>query len=274
MSGAADEVGALEYCRKGINSIPGWFAYEDALLFVLVDAAQRRAGATGDLLEIGTYLGQSAILLGFLAREAERVHVCDVFDDADALDAESGREWNRFYGSLTRDRFEANYRRFHSTMPEIHHGLSDDVLPRLSSAEYRFIHVDGSHEYTTVRSDTAATNSLLGPGGIVVFDDIGARHTPGVSAAVWEAVARDGLVPFVLTSKLYAAWERHPVLDELRACLTESDLVAVVAEHSVGRNQVLEVVTAAPPESRVRRVLRGVVPPALASSARRYLRRT
>ena len=30
----------------------------------------------------------------------ERVHVCDVFDEPDELDAESGREWNRFYGSL------------------------------------------------------------------------------------------------------------------------------------------------------------------------------
>jgi predicted O-methyltransferase YrrM len=269
VTGPAGEADAIEYCRTGIRSVPGWFADDDAFLFVLVDAAQRQVGVCGDLLEVGAYLGQSAILLGYLARDAERVHVCDVFDEPAALDAESGREWNRFYGSLTRDRFEANYRRFHSTMPEVHHALSDDTLPALASGSFRFVHVDGSHAYQTVRSDALATKRLLAPGGIVVFDDMTTRHTPGVQAAVWEAVAVDGLVPLALTNKLYATWAPHPIVDELGRCIADSDLVNVVEEHSVSGSRVLEVAMEAPAESRARRVLRGLVPPAVVSAVRR-----
>lgn len=272
MTGAAEEADALEYCRTGSRSVPGWFADDDAFLFVLVDAAQRRVGVRGDLLEVGTYLGRSAILLGYFAREVERVHVCDVFDEPDALDPESGREWSLFYGSLTRDRFEANYRRFHSTLPEIHHAPSGDALPALTSGGFRFIHVDGSHAYQPVRSDALATKRLLGPGGIVVFDDMTTRHTPGVQAAVWEAVAVDGLIPLAFTNKLYATWAPHPIVDELRARIADSVLVSVISEHSVRGSQVLEVTMEAPAESRARRTLRGLVPPALVSVTRRYRR--
>ena len=98
------------------------------------------------------------------------------------------------------------------------------------------------------------------------------RHTPGVQAAVWEAVAVDGLVPLALTNKLYATWAPHPIVDELGACIADSDLVSVIEEHSVSGSRVLEVAMEAPAESRARRMLRGIVPPALVSAARRYRR--
>ena len=44
----------------------------------------------GDLFEIGTSFGKSAILLGYLARPPEeRLTVCDVFEHKQALDPES-----------------------------------------------------------------------------------------------------------------------------------------------------------------------------------------
>jgi hypothetical protein len=48
--------------------------------------------------------------------------------------------------------------------------------------------------------------SLLIPGGFVIFDDIIALHTPGVTAAVWEGVIRDDLIPLFQTHKLYGTW--------------------------------------------------------------------
>ena len=68
------------------------------------------------------------------------------------------------------------------------------------------IHVDGSHEYGIVRSDLLLAKSLLLPGGFVIFDDIITLHTPGVTAAVWEGVLHDDLVPVFQTAKLYATW--------------------------------------------------------------------
>jgi hypothetical protein len=44
------------------------------------------------------------------------------------------------------------------------------------------------------------------PGGFVIFDDIITLHTPGVTAAVWEGVFHDGLIPVYQTHKLYGTW--------------------------------------------------------------------
>ena len=72
----------------------------------------------------------------------------------------------------------------------------------------RFIHVDASHMYVHVHEDALNARLLLAPGGVVAFDDYRAEHTPGVSAAVWQAVLEDGLVPFVLTPhKLYGVYD-------------------------------------------------------------------
>jgi hypothetical protein len=57
-----------------------------------------------------------------------------------------------------------------------------------------------------VVADIAAARTLLKPGGVVVFDDYRAPHTPGVAAAVWRETTRD-LTPFALTqNKLYATF--------------------------------------------------------------------
>ena len=69
------------------------------------------------------------------------------------------------------------------------------------------IHIDGAHDYASVRNDLLLAKELLIPGGIVIFDDIISLHTPGVSGAVWEGVVNDGLLPLFQTRKLYATWD-------------------------------------------------------------------
>src|SRR5204863_5654060 len=63
---------------------------------------------------------------------------------------------------------------------------------------------------------------LLKAGGVVVFDDFRAQHTPGVAAAVWRATNED-LKPFAVTmGKLYATFDdTQPWLDVLLAWLEE-----------------------------------------------------
>jgi hypothetical protein len=72
---------------------------------------------------------------------------------------------------------------------------------------FRFIHIDGSHIFSVIRRDIRTAKVLLNKDGIVAIDDYRSVHTPGVAAAVWEAVTSDHLVPICLTpQKMYATW--------------------------------------------------------------------
>jgi len=201
-----------DYIVDGRTRVPGWFALTDAELFDTIDAAQRDAGITGDILEIGCYQGASAILLGYMRRGDERVVVCDIFDGA-THGPEDEDERHRFYQDLSRASFESNYLRFHDQLPDVVAGPSAALADLGLGRKFRFIHVDGSHAYDAVRADLLLAKDLLVEGGIVVFDDIVSRHTPGVTAAVWEGVFDDGLVPLLQTRKLYGTWGEPVPLD-------------------------------------------------------------
>jgi hypothetical protein len=193
------------YISDGRVTIPGWFERGDAELFYAIDLAQRRARIVGNILEIGCYQGSSAVLLGYLRNPDERLVVCDLFQNVTpTLDNFHSRTDS--YSDLSRESFEENYLRFHQQLPEIIEGPSTTLSANDFGQTFRLIHVDGSHEYDVVRSDLLLAKSLLKPGGFVIFDDIITLHTPGVTAAVWEGVFRDHLVPVFQTSKLYGTW--------------------------------------------------------------------
>lgn len=58
-----------------------------------------------------------------------------------------------------------------------------------------------------MRQDFSNVRGLMNDHGVVVMNDVRAPHTPGVSAAVWEAVADGGLIPIALSEqKFYGSW--------------------------------------------------------------------
>ena len=195
-----------QYIIEGRESMPGWFDRADAELFSAIDFAQRTAGLVGDILEIGCYQGSSAILLEFLRRSNERLVVCDLFQEV-ATTLDDFHHRTNSYSDLSRESFEVNFLRFHKNLPEIIAGSSTTLSSSNFGRTFRLIHIDGSHEYDIVRSDLLLAKSLLMPGGFVIFDDIITLHTPGVTAAVWEGVIRDGLIPVYQTHKLYGTWD-------------------------------------------------------------------
>lgn len=189
-----------------IDAVPGWFYPNDVALFVDLSAHQRDRGAPGDLLEIGVYLGKSAVLLGFLVGAGERLVVCDLFE-GEAATSEAAYEKDRWYPDLARERFEQYYRRYHDRLPEVVAGPSTELDAVGPDGSFRFIHVDGGHSYGVVSHDLATAHRLLAPDGVLVIDDWRSVHTPGVVAATWEAIVAGGLVPFCFTEqKLYATW--------------------------------------------------------------------
>ncbi|MFD7952941.1 class I SAM-dependent methyltransferase [Streptomyces ardesiacus] len=222
-----------------LNDVPGWFWPLDQVLFSWFLERQERLGTRGDLLELGAYLGKSAILLGHRLRDGERLTVCDLFG-AEPPDAANRAEAAKSYSSLTRQAFERNYLSFHDTLPTIVQAPSSAVVDEVAPGTCRFVHVDASHLYEHVEGDIGAAKELLVPEGIVVLDDFRSEHTPGVAVAAWEAVLNRGLRPVCLSSqKLYGTWgDPEPAQEELLAALRGRDDISVTVEHAAGHRLV------------------------------------
>ncbi|MEU7499150.1 class I SAM-dependent methyltransferase [Streptomyces griseofuscus] len=199
-----------------LDDVPGWFPVLDQVLFDWFLTRQETDGMRGDLLEVGVYMGKSAIFTGRHQRPGEKYTVCDLFE-GDAPDDANRAEANKSYSALTRARFEANYLAFHDELPRVLQAPSSVVPDEVEAGSCRFVHVDASHLYEHVHGDIGAARELLLPGGIVVLDDFRSEHTPGVSIATWEAVLNRGLHPICLsTQKLYGTWDDpEPVQEAL-----------------------------------------------------------
>ncbi|MGW1541171.1 class I SAM-dependent methyltransferase [Streptomyces sp. NPDC002309] len=224
---------------RRLDDVPGWFPVLDQMLFEWLLSRQEAAGIRGDLLEVGVYMGKSAIFLGRHLREGERYTVCDLFE-GDAPDKANRVESTKSYSALTRQVFETNYLSFHDELPRVVQGPSSLVPGEVERDSCRFAHIDGSHLYAHVYDDIAAARDVLLPDGIVVLDDFRSEHTPGVSVAVWEAVLSRGLRPICLTTqKLYGTWDDPaPVQDALMAMARERDDCGMSVQHAAGHRLV------------------------------------
>ncbi|MFD4260907.1 class I SAM-dependent methyltransferase [Streptomyces sp. NPDC058534] len=222
-----------------LNDVPGWFWPLDQVLFSWFLERQESMDTRGDLLELGAYLGKSAILLGHRLRDGETLTVCDLFG-AEPPDAANRAEAAKSYSSLTRQAFERNYLSFHKTLPTIVQAPSSAIVDEVAPGSCRFVHIDASHLYEHVEGDIGAARDLLRPDGIVVLDDFRSEHTPGVAVAAWEAVLNRGLRPVCLSSqKLYGTWgDPEPVQEALLSALRGRDDIAVTVERAAGQRLV------------------------------------
>ncbi|MER7788201.1 class I SAM-dependent methyltransferase [Streptomyces sp. NPDC097640] len=203
---------------RTLHEVKGWFPSLDQVLFDRFLSRQRRLGHRGDLLEMGAYLGKSAIFTAGYLRAGERFTVCDLFD-APAPDERNAAEARKSYATLTRVAFEQNYLAFHDSLPDVVQGPTSLVPRHVAPDSCRFVHVDASHLYEHVAGDIDAARTAMVPTGVVALDDFRSEHTPGVAAATWEAVFLRGLRPVCLsTQKLYGTWgDPEPLQEELLA---------------------------------------------------------
>ncbi|MFJ3665405.1 class I SAM-dependent methyltransferase [Streptomyces sp. NPDC090106] len=222
-----------------LTDVPGWFPPLDQVLFTWFLERQENLGRTGDLLELGAYMGKSAILLGRHLRAGERFTVCDLFG-GEAPDGANRAETAKSYASLTRQAFERNYLSFHDELPRVVEAPSSVVSTEVDAGSCRFVHIDASHLYAHVRDDIGAARDILQPDGIVVLDDFRSEHTPGVSVATWEAVLNRGLRPVCLsTQKLYGTWgDPTAVQEELLTALRARGDVGLSVQDAAGHRLV------------------------------------
>ncbi|SCK56949.1 Methyltransferase domain-containing protein [Streptomyces sp. WMMB 714] len=207
---------------RSLHDVPGWFHNTDAVLFDWFLRRQQRLEQRGDLLEMGAYMGRSAIVLRAYLGEGETFTVCDLFG-SEAPTERNEREMRGSYARLTRAAFETNYLSFHDELPRILHAPTSVVPEEVAPGSCRFVHIDASHLYEHVRPDISAARGVLTPEGMVVLDDYRSSHTPGVACATWQAVLEGGLRPVCVSGqKFYGTWgDPRPVQDELYARLRE-----------------------------------------------------
>ena len=179
--------------------VAGWFEQVDADVFLAIMSRQ----GEGDVLEIGAYLGDSAIPMGDAIRPGERFVVCDLWEDVFTDDGIDPKD-RMHYTGLTLDRFLANWDSVHDWRPEVRQ--CDSLYLDLTNREFRFIHIDGCHMYEYVQSDIRLAAAHAAPFGVIAIDDYRREHVPGVAAAVWHLEHDDIIHPFLTTpNKLYAA---------------------------------------------------------------------
>lgn len=267
------------YIERDMSEIPGWFSADDARVFAWISQLQGQRDLTGDLLEIGVYRGKSAVLLGHLVRGGERLVLCDLFDQpvtpSGALpDRSAATVESAWYPDATRRGFLATYGRYHARPPIVYQCPSDELANHENVRTFRMIHIDGSHSYDTVRSDIGLAATMLVPQGLVILDDYRSFHTPGVSAAVWEAVVNDGLRPLWLThDKMYASWgvDLEDVREPLQRMFRQTLGVEAVEETVCGHHVLIGL----PKNYREGgqggdgRLLKSLVPPVLATLPQR-----
>ncbi|MGA9357114.1 MAG: class I SAM-dependent methyltransferase [Mycobacterium sp.] len=185
-----------------MDTIDGWFYAIDVDFFSNLLAHQRTGGIKGDMLEIGTYQGKSAILMGYGLRDDEELVICDLFGAVmDHADIPLPRRQQ--YSGLEEEEFLANWDRFHTRRPTLE--VCESSQLELGERVFRFIHIDGCHSYQCVAKDISLAAAHTAKRGVIAMDDYRAVEAPGVSAAVWQAVDDGLLFPFAGTwMKLYA----------------------------------------------------------------------
>nr|WP_145797332.1 class I SAM-dependent methyltransferase [Kitasatospora atroaurantiaca] len=264
------------------DEVPGWFWRVDQQAFDWLLDRQTADGTTGDILELGTYLGRSAILLGSHLQRGETFTVCDLFD-SEAPDEDNSAEMAMSYRkTLTRQAFEANYLAFHQELPTVIQAPTSVLADgRIPAGSCRFVHVDASHLYEHVAGDIQVAREALAKDGLVVLDDYRSPHTPGVAAAVWEAVFDHGLQPVCLTpEKFYGTWGDA---EAAKAALLARDWRGegfrldedVIAGRTVCRlawDDAPKPRAAAPERSAARRIALDLLPPIATLATRRALR--
>lgn len=143
--------------------------------------------ATGPIVEIGSYKGQSACYLavGSMHGHGVPVHCVDLWDKGGQTFARSGKTAPMYADrSVLRAFHDQTARAGVDHLIQAHRGASVDVAADWVEP-VALLHIDGLHSYDGVRSDLEAWSPHLTPDAVVAFHDYCPKF-PGVIEAVDE----------------------------------------------------------------------------------------
>lgn len=220
-----------------VDGVPGWSPLDE--LFTLAVLARATAGLPGDIVEVGSWLGRSAIVLAAAVRETGgHVYCVDLFPGRDdwrrntdgtyscVVEIDGRRHGGYEEQTVWADPFHAQLAPRYDETPDIlagfrdnlqargldayvstHRGTTETFLAaRHTALRARLIFVDGDHGYQAVRADIDRLLPCLVPGGWICFDDAGSGYA-GVDRAIAECVTGNPLfdVTRQMTRKCFAA---------------------------------------------------------------------
>lgn len=223
--------------EQAVADVPGWSPMDQ--LFALSTLAYATSHLDGDLLEVGTWCGRSAIALAVAARDTHGlVHCIDLFPSRDDWHENAdgsfsfevvvdGQRHGAFeQQTVWREPFEQSLLPVYAQHPSLldavranlrRVGLEPFVRAHRGTAETfaaqapadlrcRLIFIDGDHSEAAVARDLAALTPFLVPGGWVCFDDAFTVYE-GVDAAIRRHVLQNPSFDLTrqLTRKCFAA---------------------------------------------------------------------
>lgn len=227
--------------EEAVLNIPGWSPIDQ--LLTLFTLAYTNADLDGDILELGSWCGRSAVALGMAAQLSGkgRVYCVDLFPDkGDWFQNEDGTYSfavnidGRLVGAYGEQTVWAEpykrdiapvYKRFTGTLDAFSTSMSNNGLSSLVSPvkgdlisfskiapdalKVRLAFIDGDHSYAAVSNDIALIESYLLHGGWICFDDAFSSY-PGVNEAIQKHIIDSGKYQYCqqMTRKLFVARRR------------------------------------------------------------------
>lgn len=223
--------------EQAVEGVPGWSPIDQ--LFALSTLAYATAHLDGDLVEVGTWCGRSALALAVAARDTHGlVHCIDLFPNRDdwhenrdgSFSFEVTIDGRRHGGcqqqTVWREPFEQALLPVYAQHPNLldamranlrRAGLDPFVRAHRGTAETfaasapadlrcRLIFIDGDHSEAAVTRDLAALTPFLVPGGWVCFDDAFTVYD-GVNRAIERHILQNPSFDLTrqLTRKCFAA---------------------------------------------------------------------
>jgi predicted O-methyltransferase YrrM len=155
----------VEHAVTAAARCEGYLTDREARFLCLLAAVPTTAG---EVLEIGSFKGNSTVVLAKSARLAgdDRIVAVDPLTSPAATDpslkgAESGLE-----------EFRTNLRANHVEQVVEFHQMPSQDLARSWDRQIRLLWIDGDHTYTGVKTDFEMFSPFLSPGAIVAFHDV------------------------------------------------------------------------------------------------------
>jgi predicted O-methyltransferase YrrM len=136
----------------------------------------RSAPAGAVVVEIGSWLGKSAVVFGAALRSntGARIYCIDPFDGSDRDERASQRYASKMknlekglYETFLENVARAGFARLVNPLP----GMSGDVAEKWTG-EIDLLFIDGDHSYEAVLSDFVGWSKFVKPGGYVCFHDV------------------------------------------------------------------------------------------------------
>ena len=173
-TGIAMDSCALQRYVERMESLPGWFLPDAALMFMAYNQLIAEQGLAGNTLEIGVYHGKSAVAVASLRGESGTFTAIDVFDDLQSRDG-SSRDVGMKGAFLATMAASFPTLEWARTIHAPSSTVRADAL-----GPHTFCHIDGLHSAEGTYADLRLCADVVVPGGLVALDDYFNQQFPGV----------------------------------------------------------------------------------------------